>query len=93
MIYLMDSGICAKSLRNPDLHINELGCRMDFPGREIGIFPGVGCKHFFRGANSGEILLYQRKTERKTFFKFQTPVSPRSPCTPLSTLMLTRIIM
>jgi len=34
MIYLMDSGTCAKSLRNPDLHISELGRPKDFS--EVG---------------------------------------------------------
>jgi len=30
MISLMDSGTCAKSLRKPDLHVNELGHRKEF---------------------------------------------------------------
>jgi len=29
MIYLMDSGTCAKNLRSPVLHTNELGRRKD----------------------------------------------------------------
>jgi len=30
IIYLMNSGTCAKSLRKPDLHTNELGHRKEF---------------------------------------------------------------
>jgi len=30
MIYLKNSGTCAKSLRKPDLHTKELGHRKDF---------------------------------------------------------------
>jgi len=43
-IDLMDSGTCAKSLRKPDLHTNELGCRKDiFQGGNSGFFQVVRC--------------------------------------------------
>jgi len=45
----MDIGTCAKSLRKPDLCINELGRRKDVSGRgQQWIFPGGGQKwlHF-----------------------------------------------
>jgi len=48
--------------------------------------------HFSRGANSGEILFYQLETKKNTF-QISNSVSPRSPFTPLPSLMQTRIIM
>ena len=42
MIYSMDSGTCAKSLRKPDLHTNEFGHRKDFfQGGNSGFFQVV----------------------------------------------------
>jgi len=41
MIYLIDSGTCAKSLRKPDVHTNKRGYWKDFfQGGQEWIFPG-----------------------------------------------------
>jgi len=54
MMYLMDSGTCAKSWRNPDLHMNKLGHHKDFSrgGGNSGFFQCCLYKHFSSGANS-----------------------------------------
>jgi len=82
-IYLMDSGTCAKSLRNPDWHTNELGCRKNFiQGGTIVNFSRRWPNAFFPQGPTVVKLFYQPETKRKTFFEIQFPKGLRPHCTP-----------
>jgi len=91
MIYLMDSGTCAKSLRNPDLHINELGRRMDFP-RGGGGISGVVISTFREGPTVVKFYFTNSKL-KKNIFQISNSSESKVSCTPLLTLIRTRINM
>jgi len=59
MLYLMDSGTCAKQFENPGLHTDELGRRNDlFQGGNSG-FLQVMAKAFFKGENNSKFFHLQ----------------------------------
>jgi len=95
MIYLMDSGTCAKEFENPwSTHKTNLGIgRILSRGNNSGSLQVVAKTIFSRGQTTVKFFFYKLETKKKIFssFTFQG-VQSKALRHPVRTTMKTRIL-
>ena len=77
----MDSGACAKSLRNPDLRTNQFGHRKDFfQGGVISRFFHVVAKYIFPAGPAVVKFYFTSSKLRKKKFQISNSRRSKAPC-------------